>query len=152
MTQALGQDDAWAAAAERLQTISGVGQLTAIWLLVTTLNFTLCRTAEEATSHAGLAPHVRLSGSSVRDQQCAQLPEWLGGGGVAAFTTARQGRVQLTADARNASADAGRARLGLDDRGSLGVPASASSRSQNRIVKCLLTMNTVSTQSKRKLL
>jgi transposase len=66
MTQALGQDDAWAAAAARLQTISGVGQLTAIWLLVTTLNFTLCRTAEEATSHAGLAPYVRHSGSSVR--------------------------------------------------------------------------------------
>lgn len=63
---ALRHDDVWSAAAARLQTINGIGQLTACWLLVTTLNFTLCRTPEEATSHAGLAPYVRRSGSSVR--------------------------------------------------------------------------------------
>jgi transposase len=63
---ALCQDEAWAAAAERLQTISGTGMLTACWILVTTLRFTLCPTPEAAASHAGLAPYVRLSGSSVR--------------------------------------------------------------------------------------
>ncbi len=63
---ALRQDEAWAAAAERLQTISGIGRLTACWILVTTLKFTLCPTPEAAASHAGLAPYVRLSGSSVR--------------------------------------------------------------------------------------
>jgi transposase len=66
LATALRQDKAWAAAAARLQTIKGVGYLTASWLLVTTLNFTVCRTPEEATSHAGLAPYVRRSGSSVR--------------------------------------------------------------------------------------
>jgi transposase len=60
------QDAAWAAAAARLQTITGVGLLTASWLLVTTLNFTLCPTPEAATSYAGLAPHPRQSGTSVR--------------------------------------------------------------------------------------
>jgi transposase len=63
---ALRQDENWAAAAERLQTITGVGMLTASWILVTTLNFTLCPTPEAAASHAGLAPYVRSSGSSVR--------------------------------------------------------------------------------------
>jgi transposase len=66
LVSALQQDETWAAAAARLQTIKGVGQLTASWVLVTTLNFTLCHTPEEATSHAGLAPYVRRSGSSVR--------------------------------------------------------------------------------------
>ena len=63
---ALQQDAAWAAAAARLQTITGVGLLTASWLLVTTLNFTLCSTPEAASSYAGLAPHPRQSGTSVR--------------------------------------------------------------------------------------
>lgn len=63
---ALRHDEVWSTAAARLQTINGIGHLTACWLLVTTLNFTLCRTPEEATSHAGLAPYVRWSGSSVR--------------------------------------------------------------------------------------
>jgi transposase len=63
---ALRQDAAWAAAAERLQTIPGIARLTASWILVTTLNFTLCSTPEAAASHAGLVPYVRASGSSVR--------------------------------------------------------------------------------------
>jgi transposase len=62
----LRQDDAWAAAAVRLQTIVGVGMLTAAWLLVTTLNFTLCENATEAAAYAGLAPHAHQSGTSVR--------------------------------------------------------------------------------------
>ena len=40
ITAALSQDSAWAAAATRLQSIKGVGWVTAAWTLVTTLNFT----------------------------------------------------------------------------------------------------------------
>lgn len=66
IARALQMDPAWAAAAERLQTITGIGRLTAAWILVTTLNFTLCRTATEAVGYAGLAPNERQSGTSVR--------------------------------------------------------------------------------------
>lgn len=66
LQSALQLDDAWAQAAARLQTITGVGLLTASWLLVTTLNFTLCANPQAATSYAGLAPHPRTSGTSVR--------------------------------------------------------------------------------------
>jgi transposase len=59
-------DETWAASAERLLTIPGIGLLTAAWLLVTTLNFTICQSADELTSYAGLAPHPYQSGSSVR--------------------------------------------------------------------------------------
>jgi transposase len=62
---AMKQDAAWAAAAARLQTIKGVGLLTASWLLVTTLCFTTCPTPEAATAYAGLAPNERSSGTSV---------------------------------------------------------------------------------------
>jgi transposase len=61
----LVQDDAWAEAAARLQTITGVGVITTAWLLTATLNFTLCPTPEAATAYAGLAPHAHQSGSSV---------------------------------------------------------------------------------------
>lgn len=60
------QDDEWAVAAARLQSITGIGMLTTCWILVTTLNFTLYPTPEAAASHAGLAPYVRSSGSSIR--------------------------------------------------------------------------------------
>ena len=62
---ALNQDSAWAAAAERLQSIKGVGWVTAAWTLVTTLNFTTCDSIESLTAYAGLAPMPRQSGSSV---------------------------------------------------------------------------------------
>jgi len=64
--QALILDKAWAAAAARLESIIGIGPLTAAWLLVTTLNFTICKTAEELTAYAGLAPITRQSGTSIR--------------------------------------------------------------------------------------
>jgi hypothetical protein len=63
---ALQQDEAWAAAAARLATISGFGTLTVAWLLTTTINFTLTATPEAAANYAGLAPQLRQSGSSVR--------------------------------------------------------------------------------------
>jgi transposase len=61
----LVQDEAWAEAAARLQTITGVGVITTAWLLTATLNFTLCPTPEAATAYAGLAPHAYTSGTSV---------------------------------------------------------------------------------------
>jgi len=60
------QDTAWAVAIRHLQSIPGVGQLTAAWLVVSTLNFTLCATAEQAAAYAGLVPLPRESGTSVR--------------------------------------------------------------------------------------
>lgn len=62
---AMQQDAAWAAAAARLQTITGIGVITTAWLLTATLNFTLCPTPEAATAYAGLAPHAHRSGTSV---------------------------------------------------------------------------------------
>jgi transposase len=62
----VAQDDAWTDALKRLQRIPGVGLLTAAWVGVSTLNFTLCATAERATAYAGLAPMPRESGSSIR--------------------------------------------------------------------------------------
>ncbi len=59
------QDTAWAEAAARLQTITGVGLITTAWLLTATLNFTLCPTPEAATAYAGLAPNAHQSGTSV---------------------------------------------------------------------------------------
>jgi transposase len=50
---ALAQDEVWAAAAARLQSITGVGLLTTAWLLSTTLNFSVCATPEQATAYAG---------------------------------------------------------------------------------------------------
>jgi transposase len=65
ITAALSQDSAWAAAATRLQSIKGVGWVTAAWTLVTTLNLTSCDTVDSLTAYAGLAPMPRQSGSSV---------------------------------------------------------------------------------------
>jgi transposase len=65
ITAALRQDSAWAAAAQRLQRITGVGWVTAAWTLVSTLNFTTCDTVEALTAYAGLAPMPRQSGTRV---------------------------------------------------------------------------------------
>ena len=63
---ALNLEEEWAASVARLQTIPGVGPLTALWLVVLTLNFTLCTKAESLVQFAGLAPIERRSGTSVR--------------------------------------------------------------------------------------
>ena len=49
----------------RLQSIKGVGWVTAAWTLVTTLNLTSCDTVDALTAYAGLALMPRQSGSSV---------------------------------------------------------------------------------------
>jgi len=82
LDEALTLDPTWAASARRLQTITGIGPLTAAWLLVTTLNFTLCDTVEELTAYAGLAPHPFQSGTSVHGRSC------IGHTGNAALRTA----------------------------------------------------------------
>ncbi len=66
ITQVLPQDAGWAASAALLMSIAGVGLLTAAWLLVTTLNFTIGATPEAVTTYAGLAPVPKESGTSVR--------------------------------------------------------------------------------------
>jgi transposase len=58
----------WAESLACLTSAPGIGVLTAAWLLVRTMNFTLCPTPEAATAYAGLAPMPRLSGTSVRGQ------------------------------------------------------------------------------------
>ena len=58
-------DSAWATSAALLLTIPGIGLLTTAWLLVSTVNFTLCPTPEAAVSYAGLAPQPYASGTSV---------------------------------------------------------------------------------------
>lgn len=65
----LPQDAAWAANAELLLSIAGVGLLTAAWLLVGTLNFTLGADPAALAAYAGLAPHPKESGTSVRGRE-----------------------------------------------------------------------------------
>ena len=65
------RDGAWASSAALLSTIPGVGVVTTAWLLVSTMNFSLCATPEQAAAYAGLVPLQRESGTSVRGR--AQL-------------------------------------------------------------------------------
>jgi transposase len=75
-------DGAWAESASLLTTIKGIGMVTTAWLLVGTLNFEACASAEAAAAYAGLVPLARESGSSVRGR--AQI----GHGGHARLRTA----------------------------------------------------------------
>jgi len=58
-----------------IQTIPGIGLLTACWLVVLSLNFTACKNGASLAHYAGLAPVERRSGTSVRG-----YPQ-VGGGG-----------------------------------------------------------------------
>ena len=73
---------AWAESATLLASIPGIGMVTAAWLLVGTLHFTACASAEAAAAYAGLVPRARESGTSVRGR--AQI----GHGGHARLRTA----------------------------------------------------------------
>ncbi len=66
LAEVIATDEAWAASIVRLQSIPGVGVVTAAWLIVATANFTACATVEAATAYLGRAPHPWQSGSSVR--------------------------------------------------------------------------------------
>jgi transposase len=65
MADALAMDEAWASSIGLLLTITGIGLITALWLVVATLNFGSCSNVEEVTAYAGLAPQPHQSGSSV---------------------------------------------------------------------------------------
>jgi transposase len=56
----------WAESRACLTSAPGIGLVTAAWLLVATLNFTLCAGPTALTSYVGLAPMPRESGRSVR--------------------------------------------------------------------------------------
>jgi transposase len=66
---AILQDSAWAESAALVLSITGIGLVTAAWLLVTTLNFTIAATPESLAAYAGLAPLPHDSGSSVRGRR-----------------------------------------------------------------------------------
>lgn len=68
--QVLAQGE-WASSAALLQSISGIGTLTAAWLLVLTVSFTRAASAAALSNYAGLTPLPRASGTSVRGR--AQL-------------------------------------------------------------------------------
>ena len=76
------RDGAWAESAALLSTITGIGLVTSAWLLVATLNFTACASAEGAAAYAGLVPLAHESGSSVRGRAA------IGQGGHARLRTA----------------------------------------------------------------
>ena len=59
-------DDAWASSAALLSTIPWIGLITNAWLLVSTLNFSLCAMPEQAAAYAGLVLLQWESGTSVR--------------------------------------------------------------------------------------
>jgi transposase len=75
-------DGAWAESATLLRGITGIGMVTTAWLLVGTLNFQACASAESVAAYVGLVPLARESGSSVRGR--AQI----GHGGHARLRTA----------------------------------------------------------------
>ena len=58
-------EQSWALSTALLQTIQGIGQFTAMWIVVATMNFTICTSAEQAVAYAGLAPMPHQSGTSV---------------------------------------------------------------------------------------
>ncbi len=64
--QAMTQDAAWAAAAQRLRSIPGVGLISAGWLLVATVNFSQADAPEQVVAYAGLAPQPHQSGTSLK--------------------------------------------------------------------------------------
>jgi len=59
-------NSAWAESLGYLTSAPGIGLLTAAWLLVATVNFTVGETPEAVVAYAGLAPVPRQSGTSVR--------------------------------------------------------------------------------------
>ncbi len=62
----LATDGAWATSLALLQSIPGVGLVTASWLVVLTLNFTGFASVQTLVAYAGLAPFQRESGTSIR--------------------------------------------------------------------------------------
>lgn len=76
------RNGAWAKSAAHLMSITGIGLVTTCWLLVGTVNFTTCRSAESAAHYAGLAPMKNKSGTSLNGR------EMIGHGGNGRIRTA----------------------------------------------------------------
>lgn len=76
-TIASDKQQEWAKTIQLLQTIPGIGLITAALLVAVYFNFTNCPNAQAATQYAGLAPNVGFSGTSVRNNG------HIGGGGNA---------------------------------------------------------------------
>ncbi len=72
---------AWAASAQMLLSLPGIGIQCAAWLLVSTLNFTLATSPEALVAYAGLDPRAYQSGTSV------YRPPRVGHGGNARLRT-----------------------------------------------------------------
>jgi transposase len=62
-------EGAWAESARLLMGIKGIGLITSAWVLVATVNFTACASAEKAAAYAGLVPLAHESGTSVRGRR-----------------------------------------------------------------------------------
>jgi transposase len=65
----LAGQHAWQTAAQHLLSIIGIGLITAAWILVATHAFARCDSPEQAACFAGLAPHARDSGTSLRGRR-----------------------------------------------------------------------------------
>lgn len=59
------QDPIWAATAQRITSIPGVGIVTAVWLMMLTKNFTTCDSGEQLAAFVGLVPRRRQSGETL---------------------------------------------------------------------------------------
>lgn len=57
ISQVVKTDKAWGDSIALLNTIPGIGLLTACWLVTLSLNFSSCERAESLVMYAGLAPH-----------------------------------------------------------------------------------------------
>lgn len=62
----LKTDPAWLASVTLMQSIGGVGPITAYWLVIATLNFTSCAKAASLAKYVGLAPELKQSGTSLK--------------------------------------------------------------------------------------
>ena len=62
------KESVWAESLACLTSAPGIGLVTAAWLLVSTLNFTLCASPTALAAYAGLVPIPRESGRSVRSR------------------------------------------------------------------------------------
>jgi transposase len=65
LTTTSAQECGWANTVASLETIPGVGSITALWVVVSTLNFTTCSSAAQLVADAGLAPVPHQSGTSI---------------------------------------------------------------------------------------
>lgn len=66
LEQVLKTDPEWAASVKLISSAVGIGPISAYWLMVTTLNFTLCTKAASLAKYVGFAPLTKQSGTSIR--------------------------------------------------------------------------------------